>query len=309
MKKIIYALIFSSSFLSAQQIISEEIELTNGKIQIPGTLSYPETSGKVPLIIFVHGSGNVDRNGNQAGVGIKANYIKALRDSLNNRKIAFYSYDKRTSIPSNMPHLEGILFADFVDDVKVAITRFAKDDRFNAIYLIGHSQGSLVAMLSMNKNVDGYISLAGPSDAINTVIVSQLTKQSAEVAEIAKNHFKELKETDTIQKVNPFLLSLFAPQNQKFMASWMQFTPSEEIQKITVPILILQGDSDLQVSVEDARSLSSSNPKSKLHIIPKMNHVLKEVNSLEENQKSYSSEGFPLSNELVNTIVQFILEK
>ncbi|MDX1315299.1 MAG: alpha/beta hydrolase, partial [Eudoraea sp.] len=83
--------------MHAQEIISEEIAMSNGDIMIPGTLTYPENS-KSPLIIFIQGSGNVDRNGNQAGTVVQAAYIKTLRDSLNHRGIAFYSYDKRTSV-------------------------------------------------------------------------------------------------------------------------------------------------------------------------------------------------------------------
>jgi len=68
--------VFSNSF--AQEIVSEEIELWNDSVAIPGTLSYPETTKKIPLMIFVHGSGNVDRYGNQSGTFVQANYIKTL---------------------------------------------------------------------------------------------------------------------------------------------------------------------------------------------------------------------------------------
>lgn len=77
------------------QIESEEIVIKNGEIELPGTLTF--TKEKSPLIIWVHGSGNVDRNGNQAGTPVKANYIKEFRDSVNKKNIAFFSYDKRTA--------------------------------------------------------------------------------------------------------------------------------------------------------------------------------------------------------------------
>lgn len=306
MKKLLFLLIVLPFLVNAQEIISEEIDLKNGAIQIPGTLSYPQTNKKLPLVIFVHGSGNIDRNGNQTGLPIKANYIKTLADSLNAKGLAFYRYDKRTSVNANLAQLKEIILSDFVADVKIAITNFSSDKRFSSIHLIGHSQGSLVAMLGLTDEIDAFISIAGPSEAIDKVMVAQLKKQSEEYAQIAQNHFKELKETDTIQNINPLLASIFNPQNQKFFKSWMRWNPSDEIKKITIPVFILQGDADLQVTVADAKKLHNANPKSMIRVIPKMNHVLKEVNSLEENQKAYMEEAIPLSSKLVSDIIKFI---
>ena len=68
--------------LSQDSIQSKEILLKNGDIELPGTLTYSKASKN--LVIWIHGSGDVDRNGNQASANVKANYIKQLRDSLNN---------------------------------------------------------------------------------------------------------------------------------------------------------------------------------------------------------------------------------
>ena len=64
-----------------KQIISEELVLYNDSIQLPGTLTYFSKKNKQPLVIFIQGSGNPDRNGNQLAQGVKANYRKQLRDS------------------------------------------------------------------------------------------------------------------------------------------------------------------------------------------------------------------------------------
>lgn len=299
-------LILFSINLWCQKIVSEEVELKNGEIKLPGTLSYPELKEKTPLVIFVHGSGNIDRNGNQAGTQIKANYIKTLADSLNTKGIAFYRYDKRTSIITNLEKSKNITLLDFVKDVKTAIDYFSDDKRFGSIHIIGHSQGSLVGILSVTDEIDSYISIAGPSKTIDKTIITQLEKQNTEFAKTARKHFDELAQTDTIQQVNPLLMSIFAPQNHKFLANWMRLNPEEEIKKLDLPILILNGDADLQVSDENAEMLHKANPQSKLSIIPKMNHLLKEVNTMEENQKAYTDETIPLSQRLVKEIVNFV---
>ncbi len=299
-------LLFLCSFawITAQEIQEEEIQLVNDAIELPGTLSYPKTDKKLPLAIFVHGSGNVDRNGNQ-GALVKANYIKLLADSLNNKGIAFYRFDKRTSNPINFPHLKNTSFYDLVTDVNIAIEHFKKDVRFNSVHLIGHSQGSLIAMLNA-KGVASYSSLAGPGESIDQTLIRQLTQQNEALGKIATDHIIELKKTDTILEVNPFLIQLFAPQNQKFVKEWMLIDPVETLKTLEIPILILQGESDTQVTVEDANALKDANPKAHIEVIPQMNHVLKTVKTLKENQESYTDVSYPLSSALVLSLTQFI---
>ena len=118
MIKIITYIAFSICCLatSVAQVKSEEINLNNGVIQLPGTLSF--TSEKSPLIIWVHGSGGVDRNGSPA------NYIQQFRKAVNQENIAFFSYDKRTANPKNAAFLNDILIEDFVSDIEVVISHF-----------------------------------------------------------------------------------------------------------------------------------------------------------------------------------------
>ncbi|WP_350291296.1 alpha/beta fold hydrolase [uncultured Croceitalea sp.] len=315
MKKLFLIFVLLPFLGFSQEIIEEKIDLKNGEISIPGTLSYPKFEKKLPLVIFVHGSGNVDRNGNQ-GAAIKANYIAQLADNLNKKGLAFYRYDKRTSNPANIPLLKNITIHDFVSDVSIAVKNFKDDKRFKSIHLIGHSQGSLVAMLATDSNIKSYISLAGPSESIDKTLVTQITNQNPQIGEIAKQHINELKETDTILSVSPFLIQLFAPQNQKFLKDWMLLTPTDEIKKIKKPILIIQGEKDLQVTSTDANNLIGAcaideaglDAPAKLVLIEQMNHVLKTVNNQNENQQSYTSPDYPLSTMLVETIANFILK-
>lgn len=296
-------LYFLSIGLSFSQVKSEEILLKNDSIELSGTLSYTKT--KVPLIIWVHGSGNVDRNGNQAGVNIKANYIKQFRELINKEGIAFYSYDKRTSNPKNFKHSKNIVFDDFVKDVNIAVNHFKNDTRFSKIVLVGHSQGSLTAMLA-SKNVDKLVSLAGPGESIEKAMVKQITKQNAILGKAAAEHFKELRETGTIKTVNPFLVSIFQKANYPFLINWIKYNPAHEIKRLNIPILIINGDKDLQVKVEDAKALHKAKPSSELVIIKNMNHVLKHIEKDADNMNSYYKADFPISKELITRIINFI---
>lgn len=293
--------IFSIIALFAQ-VSSEEVLLKNGEIQLPGTLTY--TAKGTPLIIWVHGSGNVDRNGNQVPQ-VKANYIKQFRDAMNKNGIAFFSYDKRTANKDNFKLLKDMRFAHLVEDAQIAVAHFKNDKRFSEIIIAGHSQGSLVAMLA-SKGCTKYISLAGTARTIDHILTEQISKQSPMLGAVTKLHLKELKETGKIAEVNPMLMRIFAPQNQAFLASWILYDPSAEIKRINIPILIVNGTKDIQVPTTEAEALHKANPNSKLVLIQQMNHVLKQIDKDEDNMKSYFSANYPLSQQLTQTIVNFI---
>ena len=286
----------SSTF---SQVKTEEITINNMAIQLPGTLTY--SSENQPLIIWVHGSGGVNRDGNTP------NYIKQFRDEINKKEIAFFSYDKRTANLKNAKFIQedGIYFSDFVNDLKEVINKFKNDKRFSEIILAGHSQGSLIAMLAL-EDVDKYISIAGAGETIDKTLVRQVTAQSPAFGKLTEQYVKELKENGSIKTVDPNLMSLFAPQNQPFLISWMNLDPVKEITKVKIPTLIINGDKDIQVQISDAENLKEANPDATLVIIKNMNHPLKNIEKDEDNLKSYMSADYAISNELIETVANFI---
>ncbi|CEN51283.1 exported hypothetical protein [Capnocytophaga canimorsus] len=91
--------------INAQEVKkSQEIQLTNGDFAIDGVLQLPDKI-KSPLLIYVPGSGNIDRNGNQPNTFVQASYIQQLADSLVAKGIAIFRYDKRTANTKNKDFL------------------------------------------------------------------------------------------------------------------------------------------------------------------------------------------------------------
>lgn len=307
MKTIVLMFMISLVSFSQTEIISEEILLKNDSIALPGTLTYNNVLKNQPLAIFIHGSGGVDQNGNQ-GPQYQANYIKQLSEALNKEDIAFYRYDKRSSNRANAKFLiQGVVFQDLIDDLKLAIQKFKDDSRFSSIILIGHSQGSLIGMLASKEHVDKYISLAGPSESFDTTLVNQIRIQNGEaLANILKQHFDELKSTGDIATLNPNFVGLFNPINKKFFKSYISYLPTEEIKNVTIPTLIINGTMDFQIFEKDAKALHEAKPDAEYIIIENLNHALKTVKTKEENDASYKTPDFPLSKELVNAITEFI---
>jgi pimeloyl-ACP methyl ester carboxylesterase len=299
----LFTLILFGTSIANAQIQSEEITVQNKEIQLPGTLTYSQEN--TPLIIWVHGSGPVDRNGNQPVQNVNANYIKQLRDAVNTKNIAFFSYDKRTANKENSAFLKDTKIMDFASDAQAAVNHFKNKKIFSEIILIGHSQGSLVAMFA-SKNVTKYISIAGAGETIDKILVQQISKNNATLGEAAKQQFDTLRMNGKIEVVHPFLISLFAKPMQSFWSAWMLLDPLEEIKKLTVPVLIIHGNKDLQVNIENAKALHTANLKSKLVIIKNMNHVLKDIQKEEDNLSSYYSSAFTISEKLIETIVSFV---
>ncbi|AUC20708.1 alpha/beta hydrolase [Polaribacter sejongensis] len=291
------------TLVSLAQVKSEEILIKNGTIELPGTLTFTEENS--PLIIWVHGSGPVDRDGNQPTQNVKANYIKQFRDSINKENIAFFSYDKRTANKNNSKLLANTKISDFTLDAEKVIAHFKKDNRFSKIILVGHSQGSLIAMMA-SKEVDKYISIAGTGEQIDETIIKQITKNNAPMGVAARKQFDTLRVKGKIETVHPFLMSIFGKPNQDFLYDWMQLNPKTEIKKLKIPVLIINGDKDLQVTIEDAKMLHAANTDSKLVIIENMNHVLKDIQKEEDNIKSYYSSEYQISDKLIETISLFI---
>jgi esterase/lipase len=170
---------------------------------------------------------------------------------------------------------------------------------------IGHSQGSLVAMFA-SKNTAKYISLAGAGATIDKILVQQISKNNPTLGEAAKQQFDTLRMNGKIEVINPFLISLFAKPMQSFWSAWMLLNPLKEIKKLTIPVLIIQGNKDLQVNIENAEALHAANLKSELVIIKNMNHVLKDIQKDEDNLSSYYKSTFPISEKLIETIVSFV---
>ncbi len=299
-----YAVVYILSLLASYaQVKSEDIIVYNDSIELPGELSYFKK--ETPLVIWIHGSGNVDRNGNQGAI-VKANYIQQFRELLIQHEIAFFSYDKRTSNSKNYKHLKGIQFEDLVIDAQKVVEALLKKRKFSKVILLGHSQGSLVGMLALNKQIDKYISLSGPAYAIDETLIKQIAKNSPSLATTVTDHVKELKSKGEIKEVHPMLVSIFAKQNQPFLKSWMKYNPAEEIKKVTIPLLIVNGTKDIQVASEEAKILHQSNINSELLLIDNMNHVIKEIIKDEDNLLSYYSPDFKISKKLINEVVKFI---
>lgn len=105
------------------------------------------------------------------------------------------------------------------------------------------------------------------------------------------------------------LALLFRESVQPYLISWFPYQPAEELQKLSTPVAIFHGQTDMQVPVAEAQALQAANPDARLHVIPGMNHILKLVEDDPQAQRiSYENPDVPLAPELVRQLVNFLNE-
>lgn len=278
---------------------------------IHGTLAMPRNvSGKVPVVLIIAGSGPTDRNGNSPKLGVNGNTYKLLAEGLAKNGIASVRYDKRMVGESIQPGVkeDELRFDDYVDDAVGMINMLSADDRFSKIIVLGHSEGSLIGMLAVrDEPVKGFISVAGAGERADKIVTDQLKSYPQFVQNGFKTILDSLKRGKTTDNVDPALYFIARPSVQKYLASWFRYEPQKVIKAVKIPILILQGTTDLQVTVADADRLKKAKSDATLDIIPGMNHVLKEAPmDKDQNMATYSNPDLPLKPELMTDIVGFI---
>jgi uncharacterized protein len=290
----------------------EKVVLKTPTGDIEGSLSLPEQKNTVPVALIIAGSGPTDRNGNNEEM--ENNSLKMLADALNKKGFAALRYDKRgvgQSSEVNKDEME-MRPETYVNDVEEWVDLLGKDKRFTKIIVIGHSEGALLGMLAAvnNKKVKGYVSIAGAGRPIDEILKEQFAGVPENVKEIIYGMLDRLKKGDTLTNVPTIFYALFRPSIQPYMRAWMKYDPQKEIKKLTIPTLIVNGTTDIQVKVLDAELLAKAQPKAELRIIKNMNHVLKDCETMEkELQKPlYNNPTLPLNMEFSKELTDFMIK-
>lgn len=300
---------------------SKEVEVDKGSLvevkvkdgTMSGQLEIPQGEGPFPLLVIIAGSGPTDRNGNSIALPGKNNSLKMLAEDLAGNGVATIRYDKRgvgknTSLAGKE---EDLRFDQYIDDAAAWVQLAKNDKRFSKVGIIGHSEGSLIGMVASQKvDTDVFISIAGAGRPIDQVLLEQLQAQlPANLMEESTDILEKLKQGEQVKTVSQELQSVFRSSVQPYMISWLKYDPAEQLQKLNGPVLIVNGNLDIQVPVKDAELLHQTKKDSEILIVDKMNHILKEAPADREgNVATYSNPNLPLAKGLVDGIVDFLQE-
>jgi uncharacterized protein len=301
--------------------VAEPITLETPTATLYGTLQRPQSPARVPVVLIISGSGPTDRDGNSPMLPGANNSLKMLAEALAANGIASVRYDKRAIGETGkamllaaektkiVPREEDLSFETYIDDAVRWGKQLRADRRFSRLTVLGHSEGSLIGMVAAQRiGANAFVSIAGAGRPIQQIILEQVKPQfSPELMKQTEGILEQLTAGKTVASVPSELNLLLRPSIQPYMISWLRYDPASEIAKLRMPILIVQGTTDLQTRLADAKGLADGNPAAKLLLIDGMNHVLKAVpNERDKQVASYSDPTLPVAPELVRALIGFV---
>jgi uncharacterized protein len=295
---------------SASDKNASDIQCETSTGTLFGTLDLPAGKGPWPAVLVIAGSGPTDRDGNQPFM--KNDSLRLVGKALAAHGVAALRYDKRgigKSAAAGAVEVN-LRLENYVEDAVSWLKQLRGDSRFNKVVILGHSEGSLAGMLAAKREpVDRLISVAGAGRDLATILRDQLKRNLPQNLFVESSHIiDELAAGRKVDNVPPVLNTLFRPIVQPFLMSSMKYNPGKEIADVTVPILVVQGSTDLQISMDDASLLAANNKNARLVAIENMNHVLKNApsQSLAEQAAAYSDPSLPLAPKLMDEILSFV---
>jgi hypothetical protein len=304
---------FTIIYSSIQSDPKRSVSLQTKRGKLSGTLELPVgKSGKVPLVILLAGSGPADRDGNACTAPGRHDALKQLAYALAEAGIASYRYDKLGAGESYFLVEEGALrFSHYVEDAVSCVTQFRKDSRFSKVVLLGYTEGALVAAAaSQLAKVDGVVACAATSEYPGDVLRQSIEKADEPYRSEGLALLSSLEAGKAVPKVSSYYeSSVLRPINQAYVISWLSYKPAQVFAKVSAPMLFVWGELDLQVPLGAFQALCAFKPSAKVAVIPGMNHVLKSVSAVvNDNFNSFSEPDYPLGAGLVEAISGFVSE-
>lgn len=275
---------------------------------LDGILTLPDTcSEKVPAVLLVHGSGPQDKD---ETVGA-CKPFRDLADSLAKNGIASLRYDKRTLTYGKqmVEKLGGSLSVEeeTIRDAISAAGMLKADPRIDAgrVFIVGHSLGGMLAPRIDAEGGDfaGLVIMAGTIRTLDEVIMDQNAEALAQMdeaqraavlpqVEALKKQFDAIdgmSETEAKQTV-------LVPQNNIYawyLKEMKQHPAREYLKALKKPVLVLQGDKDVHVSVEKDfdryRQILKVDPGATCKLYPGLNHLFMKAiyGTIQEVMKEY----------------------
>lgn len=217
--------------------------------RLAGTLTRPLRAGPLPCVVTITGSGQQDRD---EAIALVRGYrpFREVADALGRRGIAVLRLDDRGVGGSDAP-ARGATSETFADDVEDALAwlRARPDVDRGRLALLGHSEGGLVAPLvaARDPQVRALVLLAAPAWNGRRILEYQNGRAlSRSLSAAARDSAlgAAMAEVDSLAKRDAWL------------GFFLAHDPLAAIARVRAPVLLLQGETDRQVSSEQAGELA-----------------------------------------------------
>jgi dienelactone hydrolase len=249
-----------------------------GGIILAGTLTRPTNSrAPFPVVVTITGSGPQDRD-EYLPIAGGMRMFRQLADTLGRRGVAVLRMDDRGTGASG-GKFSSATSADFADDIRAAVAylRTRKDIDPERIALLGHSEGGMIAPMvaATDTKIKGIVLMAGPADKGFDISMAQ--------NRVAIDHAPGLTQAtrDSLYRAAVDTVGKIARGPNSWMSYWLNYDPAATARKVQVPVLILQGETDSQVSPDQAAKLEAAfraggNRNVTRRMLPARNHLFVE---------------------------------
>jgi len=292
--------------------VGEDIQAAGPKGALRG--SFVAGGAAAPVMLILPGSGPTDRDGNSPA-GVAAAPYRLLAQALAERGISTVRIDKRGAFGSAAAgDANNVTIADYVTDTRAWVRALRERTGGRCVWLLGHSEGGLVALAAAQEASDicGLVLVAAPGRRLGETMREQLRANPAnapllEPAMAAIDRLERGERVD-VAGLHPALAQLFTPAIQGYWISLFSYDPAELAARVQLPMLVMQGQRDIQVAEADARRLAGANPAAKLVLLPDVNHVLKAVPTDDRaaNLAAYADPALPLAEGVADAIAEFL---
>lgn len=319
---------------AAEGAVSQQVTFTsNDGTVLAGTLTLPTgATEKVPALVLLQGSGPTNRDGNQPPV-LRTDLLRQIAEGLAHRGIASLRYDKR-GLPTNAASIPAdpadyatyFNWGRFVDDAYAAYAflRAQPSIDLRKTGLLGHSEGGTIALDLSNRLQTAekpafLVLMAAPGRRLDVIVREQLERQLNALKPAQKRVFlaendrivQSIRDTGAIPpKVPAALAGLYPSYSGPFLQAQLKLEPSELAQRYPGPVLLVQGDADIQVSAErDALALDRALQKRAegshaLILLPRTSHNMKAL----QDDKDMGFEG-EIDPALTERVATWLLSK
>ncbi|WP_209017572.1 alpha/beta hydrolase [Roseibium aggregatum] len=279
--------------------------------------AYVEAADNRAVVLIIPGSGPTDRDGN-GGNGLHANSYRLLAEGLAEKGVSSLRIDKRGMFASAAAISDGnkVTVEDYAEDVRRWAEKLSSRSGHECIWLLGHSEGGLVALKSVETGgapVCGLVLTATPGRPIGALMREQFKANpgTAPLLPDLNRILATLEKGETVaqEDIPPGLRWLFSPGLQAYMINLFSHDPARLMASYAGPSLILQGTGDIQVKVSDARLLKEAAANATLTVVEGMSHMLKTVpgEGPDSAMETYTNPRLPLSEAVVPAIADFVL--
>lgn len=261
-----------------QEVNANDYKIKSGTIDLKGTLLEAEKSSI--LVVFIHGSGPNDRD---ETIGPNKPF-KDMAEAFQKEGIASYRFDKRTKSNPETFSDESTVEDEVVVDAVAIVNHFRSSEKFKnyKIIVLGHSLGAfMMPKIANSVSLDKAVMMAGNARNLQDVIIDQYVYlNSLNPTKEGENEIATIKKEVSFLTSNKFNTTLSSDElplglSAKYWQSLLNYKPLVEVKKVSVPLLILNGERDYQVTMKEFNLWKKTLAKTKAQFIsyPKLNHL------------------------------------